>query len=285
MQRFKPRLRFRRRNRTNGQSLVEFAFVLPLLLVMVAGAADLGRLFFGYVTVESAAREAAFYGASKPGCDINQPTCADPANVTWRLNEDLSGLQGATWTISCEDPSGTPRANSACAEGDSYVVAITYPFQLVTPILSSIVGTGFDISTSQSALVLNSAPGAAATPTPTPVPTPTPDPLATPTPTPTPTPLATPTPCVNPTVSFSGNPLSGDGPYTVSFTGSSTGTPVSWTWTFGDGYSDTGPSLSSVSHTYAHPSNNTQYDVSLTVNTGDLCATTLTKNNYVFVKK
>ena len=279
MLRFKPRLRFRRQGRTNGQSLVEFAFILPIFLVMVAGAVDLGRMFYSYVTIEGAAREGSFYGASRPECDVASATCPDPSNVTWRLNQDLSGLQGVTWTIQCKDTGGTARANSACAEGDSYLVGVTYPFQLVTPILSSIIGTGFNISTSDSALVLNRAPGAAATPVPTPTPTPTPPPG------PTPTPAPTPAPCVNPTVTFTGSPLTGFGPYTVAFSGSSTGTPVSWTWTFGDGQTATGASLSTVSHLYAHPANNTQYDVSLTVNTGALCATTLSKGNYVFVKK
>lgn len=281
MQRFKPRLRFRRRNRKNGQSLVEFALVLPLLLVMVAGAVDLGRMFYSYVTIESAAREAAFYGASDPECDINQPLCLDPANVTWRLNEDLSGLDGVTWSIQCLDTGGTPRANSACAEGDSYTVGITYPFQLVTPILSSVVGTGFDISVSQSALVLDSAPGAAATPTPTPIPTPTPEPTPTPDPLATPTPTPTPEPCVNPTISFSASPTNGTGPFTVTFNGTSTGTPITWSWTFGDGGTVTGSS--SVTHVYANVSSTEHYDVTLTVNTGDLCATTLTKNGYIDV--
>ena len=279
MLRFKPRLRFRRQGRTNGQSLVEFAFILPIFLVMVAGAVDLGRMFYSYVTIENAAREGSFYGASRPECDVASPSCPDPSNVTWRVNQDLSGLQGVTWTIQCKDTSGTARANSACAEGDSYLVGVTYPFQLVTPILSSIVGTGFNISTSDSSLVLNRAPGAAATPVPTPTPTPTPPPG------PTPTPAPTPAPCVNPTVTFTGSPLTGTGPYTVAFSGSSTGTPVSWTWTFGDGQTATGASLSTVSHLYARPSNDAQYDVSLTVNTGALCATTLTQGNYVFVKK
>ena len=279
MLRFKPRLRFRRQGRTNGQSLVEFAFILPIFLVMVAGAVDLGRMFYSYVTIEGAAREGSFYGAARPECDVASAACPDPSNVTWRLNQDLSGLQGVTWTIQCKDTGGTARANSACAEGDSYLVGVTYPFQLVTPILSSIIGTGFNISTSDSALVLNRAPGAAATPVPTPTPTPTPPPG------PTPTPAPTPEPCVNPTVTFTGSPLTGFGPYTVAFSGSSTGTPVSWTWTFGDGQTATGASLSTVSHLYAHPANNTQYDVSLTVNTGALCATTLSKGNYVFVKK
>lgn len=42
-----------------GQSLVEFALVLPLLLVLLLGVADFGRVFQAGVVAESAARAAA----------------------------------------------------------------------------------------------------------------------------------------------------------------------------------------------------------------------------------
>ena len=267
--------RLARRGPNRGQSLVEFAFVLPILLVMVAGAVDLGRMFYGYVTIESAAREASFYGASRPECDVSSASCPNPSNVTWRLNQDLSGLQGVTWTVQCKDAGGTAKANSACAEGDSYLVGVNYPFQLVTPILSSVVGTGFNISTSASSLVLNRAPGAGATPAPTPTPTPTPIP------TPTPTPGPTPTPCVNPTVTFTGSPTSGTGPFSVTFSGTASGTPVSWSWTFGDGSTGSGQT---VTHGYLAVQGTKRYDVTLTVNTGALCATTVSTSNYIVVR-
>ena len=46
-----------------GQSVVEFALVLPLLLFLVVAIADFGRLYNSAIAVEAAAREAADYGA------------------------------------------------------------------------------------------------------------------------------------------------------------------------------------------------------------------------------
>jgi hypothetical protein len=42
-----------------GQSLVEFALVLPMLLVLLLGLADFGRVFAAGITVEAAARNGA----------------------------------------------------------------------------------------------------------------------------------------------------------------------------------------------------------------------------------
>lgn len=42
-----------------GQSLVEFGLVLPLLLVLLLGIADLGRVFASAITTEAAARNSA----------------------------------------------------------------------------------------------------------------------------------------------------------------------------------------------------------------------------------
>ena len=47
-----------------GQSLVEFALVLPILLLIVLAAIDFGRLYLGYVNAQNLARVAANYGAN-----------------------------------------------------------------------------------------------------------------------------------------------------------------------------------------------------------------------------
>jgi hypothetical protein len=54
-----PRLRRLWRLSRRGQSLVEFALVLPLLLILFLGIADFGRVFAAGITVEAAARNAA----------------------------------------------------------------------------------------------------------------------------------------------------------------------------------------------------------------------------------
>lgn len=59
-----------------GQSLVEFALVLPMLLVLLLGIVDFGRIFQAGIAVEAAARNAAEIGALER---LRNPPPADPA--------------------------------------------------------------------------------------------------------------------------------------------------------------------------------------------------------------
>jgi Flp pilus assembly protein TadG len=52
------------RRKMNAQGMVEFALVLPLLLLLIYGIIEAGRLLFIYSTVLTSSREAARYGAA-----------------------------------------------------------------------------------------------------------------------------------------------------------------------------------------------------------------------------
>jgi Flp pilus assembly protein TadG len=62
-----PRRPPRPRRRPFGQSVVEFAIVAPILILMIGAIADLGRIYTSAVAIESAAREAADYGSFHAG--------------------------------------------------------------------------------------------------------------------------------------------------------------------------------------------------------------------------
>jgi len=179
------------RRKARGQALVELAIALPLFLLVVGAAIDLGRLFHAYVAIENASKEGAFYGASNPRCDVAKTGCTNPNNIAWRVNQEAVGLSGVTHTVVCFAPNGVQRGSlDSCVEGDTLRVDVAHPFGLVTPILTPIVGNQLTLGATSSALVLNRAFDPNATPAPLPTPTPTPT-GGVPTPTPTATPSCT----------------------------------------------------------------------------------------------
>ncbi len=56
--------------RERGQSLVELAIMLPILLIILLGVVDFGRVFYAYVTITNASREGARYGSLHSGAPI-----------------------------------------------------------------------------------------------------------------------------------------------------------------------------------------------------------------------
>jgi Flp pilus assembly protein TadG len=148
--------------------MVEFALILPVMLLLVAAAVDLGRLFYAYVAIENAAKEGALYGAKHPLCadNTNVNCSANGANVQYYVeNEAASGLKNALGTsllttgVTCRaKTTGTVRQPvNDCLDGDTYQVKVTYDFRLVTPILSNILGTTITLSSTQESTVLADA--------------------------------------------------------------------------------------------------------------------------------
>jgi Flp pilus assembly protein TadG len=66
-----------RHNREAGQSLVEFALVLPLLLLLLLGIIQFGALFNGLIVLNAAAREGARVMAVEDDQEKAKATVAD----------------------------------------------------------------------------------------------------------------------------------------------------------------------------------------------------------------
>ncbi len=60
-----------------GQSLLEFALVLPILLLLIMGLFDIGRAIFYYAILNTAVREGTRYAVVQPSCSYksNPATC------------------------------------------------------------------------------------------------------------------------------------------------------------------------------------------------------------------
>lgn len=103
-----------------GQSLVELALVLPLLLMILVGVLDLGRAYYAYMGVINAAREGARFAATAPP----RNTSTQQAIVT-RADAEATNITLASVVASCP-------SNAACLQGDPVQVTVTTNFQLIT---------------------------------------------------------------------------------------------------------------------------------------------------------
>jgi Flp pilus assembly protein TadG len=74
----------RRNRKSNGQTLVEFALVFPIFMLLVMALFDLGRAVYAFNTIANAARDGARVAAvnqieTSPDCHPDRPV-EDPAN-------------------------------------------------------------------------------------------------------------------------------------------------------------------------------------------------------------
>jgi Flp pilus assembly protein TadG len=125
-----------RRMRERGQSLLEFAFVVPIFLLVVMAVVDFGVGLKSWIQITNAAREAARYGAINCGLgDIDGTPVADL--VEDRAIDTATGLD--------LDPAKIDVVNCAAGNAtESVTVTIDYDYKLISPLggMMSFLGGG-----------------------------------------------------------------------------------------------------------------------------------------------
>ena len=127
----KPVLNLRRMEK--GQSLVELAFTIVLLMIMIAGIVDLGRIFFHYITMRDSAMEGIAYGSIEP---------THCAQIVERIRSSMDDPYAMTITIlmngeSCSTASAT---SDACTGNDIEITVVDEEFPITMPFLGTFLG-------------------------------------------------------------------------------------------------------------------------------------------------
>jgi len=125
----KHRIRFRDER---GANLVEFAFVLPILVMLVFGIAEFGFAFNNYISLRNGVREGARQAVvASFGTDT---TCG--STETQRLiclTKSRIGLPTTNTRVKVAIPSGY-------AVGNSVIVCAQYPLNSVTKLFQPFIG-------------------------------------------------------------------------------------------------------------------------------------------------
>jgi len=128
-----------------GQSLVEIALALPLLLITLLGMVDVGRAYVYTTAVTSAAREAAYYDAKTSGATI-QSVALRACNETGFMDYQTSfaGTVTDSTHATCSGGIAVTMGTCTASSGSSgYTVTVGYTFTLVSGYLfQSLLGGG-----------------------------------------------------------------------------------------------------------------------------------------------
>lgn len=124
----------RKRDKSSGQALVEFALVLPLLLLLIFGTVEISKIGYSYVTLNNAVRSGARL-ASLGGLDGDIKNTVAASSPLFDIN-----LLNVTIT-----PNESNRKS-----GSEVIVNATYQVQLNTPVISLVLPNPVTIQSSLS---------------------------------------------------------------------------------------------------------------------------------------
>lgn len=121
---------------SRGQSLVELAVSLVILLYLLSGAVEFGIIFFQFVQLRDAAQEGALFGS------INAPTSStDTPKIDAIITRAKSASTSPIDLIN--DPNVTINVtvpDGKYCEGGSLQVQVSYPHQIFMPFMSKLIG-------------------------------------------------------------------------------------------------------------------------------------------------
>ena len=131
-----------------GQSLVEVAITMVILLMLLLTTFEFGYAFLYYITIKDAAEEGAIYGSLYPSASCN-------TNLTSRVHNSSSSP-----VINISDPNITTVAISrtGTTPGSTITVTVTHRYNIITPLVQTVLGqTTMELHASITNTILTNA--------------------------------------------------------------------------------------------------------------------------------
>lgn len=110
-----------------AQALVEMALVLTILLLVLSGIIEFGRIFSAQLIVSHASREAARFGVIKPEDDV----------IIAKAKDAAGALDTTKVSVTVSAPSRM--------RGDQLTVQVEYPVAIIMPFIGSILSNPYTV--------------------------------------------------------------------------------------------------------------------------------------------
>jgi Flp pilus assembly protein TadG len=137
-----------------GQATVEFALILPIFLLILAGAIEFGRIFWSYGLLLQAAQEGARQGAVL-GSATSDTTIATAAQQTAAKGGLTLSTSNVVISATCSYTSTTSIAAANRTRGNLLTVQVSYHF---TPLIPFLPMASLNLSPSSSMEIEQGAP-------------------------------------------------------------------------------------------------------------------------------
>ena len=119
----------------SGNSMVEFALILPLFLLLTLGVLDFGRLFWTQETLSYALREAGRYAVTGQHMSSTNGTLSRVQSIINVAKQYSAGIDVSQITVNTLNPStGGVTSNYAGGQGETVVISLTTGLKLLTPV-------------------------------------------------------------------------------------------------------------------------------------------------------
>lgn len=123
-----------------GQDIVEFALVLPILMVLLFGIIDFGWIFYSTAMVGNAAREGARFAVMNYEDQVTTP--GDLSTLTTHVNTNVNGSLPNYLKNSYADLTVVVSEGTTASSSDPCIdVTVKSNIKLFTPVVSTITGS------------------------------------------------------------------------------------------------------------------------------------------------
>jgi Flp pilus assembly protein TadG len=135
----------RRRSRSRGQGLVEFALAITIFMTLLIALVDLARMAFLFNGVSDAAREIARVTSVHPGTS----GLGSSDETTAAVSHERTLVPGLTvLSYSCIDISGASVTATQCSPGDWVKVSVQTSISPILPVLAAFGPITFNTASS-----------------------------------------------------------------------------------------------------------------------------------------